>query len=361
MKKTIKTIGKDISKIGRTTLSGDGWVDVGDNNGYDTVAVRDYVAGKGYGGAVGWDGENATVGGRAIKPLYVKDGTAYVSRADADDAIKSLENESGIKKSGDIEKMRDDKYGKYESDVLGKIINRDEFSYDPQTDKAYQAYKNEYTREAVDALRRVLNENNTSLHGASGAVLSEALASHNAELLKLADKAGEFADKAYERYADKGQSDRDDLKSISELADAYYERIYKGNSDLIDRVNEAGRFEQSERQRWTENGWEDTERGIENEKELAQLSYYDDVTESELRKTESEVQNNTAKAEAQAMENASARGFFTRADEALMPWLSAFRLPDGSYSVTPSVAEVAIEYKKAHARERGKLDAKLGR
>ena len=61
------------------------------------------------------------------------------------------------------------------------------------------------------------------------------------------------------------------------------------------------------------------------------------------------------------MENASARGFFTRADEALMPWLSAFRLPDGSYSVTPSVAEVAIEYKKAHARERGKLDAKLGR
>ena len=61
------------------------------------------------------------------------------------------------------------------------------------------------------------------------------------------------------------------------------------------------------------------------------------------------------------LENAAARGFFTEADEAVLPWLAAFRNPDGTYSVTPAVAAVAVEYQKAHARERGKIDAKLGR
>ena len=359
MKKTIKTIGKDITKIGKTTLSGEGSVLVNDAD--NAVAVRDYVAGKGYGGTVGWDGENATVGGRAIKPLYVKDGTAYVSKADADDAIKSLESEAGIKKSGEVEKERNERYGKYESDALGKVVNRKDFSYDPENDKAYGAYKSAYTREAVDALRRVLNENNTSLHGASGAVLSEALASHNAELIKLADKAGEFEKEAYKRYIEQGESNRADLKSISELADAYYDRIYNENTDIIDRVNKSGEFEQGERQRWTENEWEDTERSIDNKKTLSELEQSERLTDASLRESDAQLRDADLEAEAKALENASARGFFTQADESVMPWLSAFRLPDGSYSVTPSVAVVAIEYQKAHARERGKIDAKLGR
>lgn len=354
MKKTIKTIGRDIDKVGKTTLSGDGAVAVPQTEDDKVVAVRDYVASKGYGGIVGWDGENATVGGRAIKPQFVKDGTAYVKKSEADDAIGALMNESGIKSNDEIEKERYDKYGKHEDELARKLLNREKFSYDPETDPAYQAYKSAYTREAVDALRRVLNKNNTSLHGASGAVLSEALASHNAELIKLADKAGEFYDKSYKRYQDEGESLRKNLESISELGDEFYDRMYKANDDAIDRVNSAGKTEQEERQRWTENEWEDTERNIGNEKTLSEIEQSEQITQSELRDADLE-------AEAQVLENAAARGFFTKADEAVLPWLAAFRNPDGTYSVTPAVAAVAVEYQKAHARERGKIDAKLGR
>lgn len=173
MRETLKTIGKNSEKIGDTTVTGDGAIVKVIGKDSDTVAVRDYVSGKGYSGIVNWDGEKPTVAGVRIEPTEVKDGIAFAKKEDIDSVLTNMEKNSGIKNA---QESRDSKYGIIENKVLDSVLNRKEFTYDPESDVVYQAYKKQYEREAKHALRKILNDNNSSVATASGAVLSEAIA-----------------------------------------------------------------------------------------------------------------------------------------------------------------------------------------
>lgn len=334
----------------------------------EIVAVRDYVTGKGYSGAVDWDGTNPTVGGIAITPQYIENGVAYVNREDADNAIKEMEKRAGIIGMDGAEKARDEKYGDAEDKALKKVTDREEFSYDAENDPVFQAYRNMYEREAEEAYRRVLNDNNTSVTGASNVVLAEAMAAQNNELKKIADIVPELYSDAYDRYLDTADMDRESLEAISELADSFYDRLYNQNLDATDRLIEAGTNERKEKQRWVDNAQTDKEneredtrafyenalKGIEIEKGNIELDTYDE-------KIRNEINSDNAVNESRAMDNAIARGFFIESDEAIMPWLSEYRNDDGTYSITPQMAALSYEYQVYHTRERAKINAKLGR
>lgn len=356
MKGIIKVIGKDGDTIGNTIVSGEGSAVKYDDN---DVAIRNYTASKGYSGIVDWDGENAIVAGSKIKPKYINEGIAYADKTEVDDALDRMEKQNEIDKKPEQE--REIKYGAMENNALSKIRERKPFSYNPETDPAYQAYKKQYEREAEKALRRILNDNNTSIEGASGAVLSEAIAAQNEQLDKITDVIPQLYSDAYKRYTGEFDMDIDTLKSVSDIANAYYDRINEHNQDTIERMRDSAQKEHDndlarvkERRLEKESEIQNALDEIDIKKGNIDLGYYADKLLADINKTNVSSENT-------AMKNAISRGFFIKEDEASMPWLKNYRTAQGTYSISPSVASIAYEYQAAHERERGKINAKLGR
>ena len=349
MTKKIKTIGKTSEKIGNTTVTGEGALVDYDTS--DDVAIRDYVTGKGYSGIVHWAGDTPTVAGVKIPTTEIKNGISYAKKDDVDKVLNGLDERIGIR---DAQQMRDAKFKKAEDDAFDKVINRKEFEYNPDDDAVYQAYKKQYERQAEDMFRKILNENNASLTGASGAVLSEAMTARDNELDKITDIIPDLYENAFNRYVKENEMRNSELATITDMANDYYDRIYQSNNDIIKRMTDAGNVEREERQRQLDNERDATKDIYENALNEIELRYKEDIIKSDLDKTQ------TA-SEKTAMDNAITRGFFIESDESKLPWLRSFRNADGSYSISPSLASLRYEYDTAHERERAKLNAKLGR
>lgn len=299
------------------------------------VATRDYATSKGYGGAVNYDGTNPTIGGVAVKPVYTtEDGISYVMQSEADRLIKDFETANKIRTNKGVTDRYDEKYGEAERQALDKILNREAFSYEPDSDPVYEAYKKMYEREADEALRRVLNDNNTSVTGASGAVLSEAIAAQNDELQKITDVIPELYSSAYDRYIGETDRLRDNLYDVASVADRDYQRAYTENRDQIDDSITALQLEREEASR------------IENERRANEAA---------------EVANRLSikELEQAALQNAVSKGFFTPDDELILPYLANYRRADGTYSISPTDAEVQYILSTSDADSRAAYEAML--
>lgn len=360
-------IEKKAQRIGKTTVSGGGnaVVPIG-----DTVAARDYTAAKGYSGIVDWDGERVIVGGNPITPKLVKNGVAYVNQNELDGVISDFEKRNGIVDYSVIADRYDKKYGRAIDTLLDDLNNREGFSYKPDDDPVYKAYKEQYERLANDAYRKTLNDNNTSAAGASGAVLAEAMANRDGYLKELTDIIPELAREAYERYSSENENMRDNLESLTEIANSYYDRMYTASEDSAENAVKAGESEREEKQRWTENELNEEKMRGENarnekkdayefaqitaelEKAAAELLYYPQEMDLKLENARLENEDN-------ALENAASRGFFTAADEKSLPWLKSFRTYNG-YGIDPHTAIAALEYDKAYSKQKATQTAKMG-
>ncbi|MGN0182180.1 MAG: hypothetical protein ACI4DP_07215 [Candidatus Ornithomonoglobus sp.] len=345
------------------------------NTSQSLVGIRDYTVSRGYGNIVDWDGENATVAGVPIKPDYVKDGTAYAPQSKVESAISAMEKRNNIKGSDEIMSAYEKKYGASLDSAMNALLEREGFSYDPEQDPAYLAYREQYLREAEAAYRKVLNNNDSSAQNASGAVLSEALADRDLYLRKLAEMIPTLEENAYKRYTGETDRLRGNLSDLKELASDYYDRLYTADRDAIGDVNAAAAAESEEKQRWVENARIDEQNRLTNERNAANdayqhmldsqeiaknnidLQYYPDLKYEELRGIQAK--NNQIAVE-DTMTNAKARGFFVSADEIALPWLSDYRGKDGGYTITPWLAEVKQEYDTAHAKSLAEFWGKAG-
>lgn len=205
----------------------------------------------------------------------------------------------------EIDRRYNNKYGYDIERALSEILNREEFSYDPETDIAYQSYKAQYEREAEDAFRRVLNDYNTSVTGASGAVLAEAMYMRDAALRELTDKIPELVGDAYGRYSDETQRLYDNLNELYSMGEDYYNRLYERNMDAKDAMIEAGAAEREENQRYITNErnrlmdyYDNMLDQIDINKGNTDLMYYGDELDARLNgmlleniMTESEIQS----------------------------------------------------------------------
>lgn len=337
------------------------------NSGYGDVAVRDYTASSGFGGITGWDGTGVTVGGTHITPTRVVNGTAYTTKDDADNAINDFKKRTGIR---DYSDMRDDAYSRYGATadkMLNNIANRKAFSYNPAEDTAFNQYADVYRREADDALRRVLNDNNTSLYGASGAVLSDAFAARNNSLSKINAAIPDFYKMAYDRYKGDNEMALDNYYAARGAENDYLKSLYENNNDLWSRVADSVKSERDERERWSYNN----QKAIENERNSINDSYQNQLRDIDIAKggydldyypamLESQLRGQEIDQSKTAMQNAYERGFFLPQDEEVMPWLASYRNGDGTYSINPWTNAAQREYNEQLARSRASYRAKLG-
>ena len=326
---TITIDGRDTgikpeTNLNGTTYGSEGIINELTNQAYDSaddplVSSRDYADSLGYGGLVSWDGNNVSVGGQSFAPTYVtSDGRAYVSKAQLDNAIASFRESNDIIGNGGVVDRYSERYDQPVQGALDKILGREAFDYDPNEDIAYQAYRDMYTRMADDALERVLNENNTSITGASGAVLSEALAARDNYLTQLTDKIPELVGDAYNRYT--GETDRlnQNLDQLRTAANDYYIKLYQQNRDAYSDTMQGTQYGDQEDQRW-----------FDNYMQLVNDEYSRRLTEQEII---SAILSNDQTRMSNAASNAYMRGSFTPEEAALwgvpvtqLPWQGQLR------------------------------------
>lgn len=322
------------------------------NNGDDLVAVRDYVSQQGYGGAVDWDGEKVTVGGRVVPYAYIEDGTAYVSRAAAENALSGLRDSAGIEKAEDVRTDNYDRYGAAYDRLLDKMDNYGDFHYDLENDTEFQNHSKYMQDLAEDAYRSVLEKYNTSTDGATGAQLAEANSSLNSYLAQLADDATAYRDKAYDRYTDGYNRLANNLNAYMNVGGNDYNMAYNQMRDAVSDRRNAASDEFSRIQ--YEDGKPDTD--LNRALAAAQIEGYglDNVGRG-LQNSAQEVSNQSAAAQ-YAMEQASNRNVFLPEDEAYLPWLKHFRNEDGTYSITPWSAEAQYIYDTAVQQYKAQYD-----
>lgn len=308
------------------------------NRGDNLVAPRDYAASKNYSGIVDWDGANVLIGGQAVKPVYVKDGTAYITRSDADRLISDFENNSGITSNQSIVDENDAEYKPFKDAAISALRNRKEFSWDPETDEAWQRHVELQTRLANEAYEYAINNDPTAKYGMSGAVLSEAAAARDEYLKKLSEDELEYRQNAYDEYTGETDRLRNHMTDEFYVANDGYSKRYQANRD--DKTDSRNATLDEREEKWN---WMDYERNL-----LRDSYEYDSL----------DIANKQA-AFNYRMAVASERGEFTLEDEIYIPGLSKYRNPDGTYSIKPWSAENQYNYDSAYYNALGQYKASV--
>lgn len=169
------------------------------------VGVTAYAAGNSkmpYSVTYG-NGGVVMVGGVPVENAIIIDGKAYANRSSLEKAINEVRDKSGIKSSGQLVKEYKEGNEDIRNEYLDKINNFKEFSYNPENDPAYLAYKKQYLDDAKDAYDDIYGLGAARTGGyANSAAITGAAQAYFKHLSDLEDRIPELAEFAYERYAD---------------------------------------------------------------------------------------------------------------------------------------------------------------
>lgn len=170
----------------------------------NVVAVRDYVTSSGTAANISFNAENGTVSinGKSVKPLYILNGKAYMPKSELDAILSGEINTSGTS----YKNIYDGVSAEYDPGLkkaYNKYMNSEEFSYNPDDDPAYQAYK-----KAMEKAAREEYDNNTAAARfrtggvASTGAMQTAAAIREDAMDDVKAARAEFEQRAYQRYLD---------------------------------------------------------------------------------------------------------------------------------------------------------------
>lgn len=211
------------------------------DKGTSIAGATDYVNSQGISNAVKWSGGQLMVGGQNVPVAYVDDnGTAYADKNELDKAIAAYKQNAGITGNQGVYDNWDSKYGSRIEDALSTILNREKWSYDAESDPAYQAYKDAYTREGNRAYQNAYAQMaaNTGGYGSS-AGMTAAGQQMNYYMQQLNDRVPELMQNSYNRYLGEQELNRAALESLMGVANDDYSKAYQANRDSINDSNAA--------------------------------------------------------------------------------------------------------------------------
>nr|DAF00520.1 MAG TPA: lytic transglycosylase [Caudoviricetes sp.] len=148
-------------------------------------------------------------------------------------------------KTRKLERNKPDEFeSKYEgqiSDILDNILNRPKFSYtaeDMTNDDLYKMYRDQYMRQGNLAMRDTMG-NAASLTGGYGNTYASAAGqqAYDNYVAQLNNKALDFYDRAYQRYADEGQNLYNQMNVVTGLDNTDYQRYRDGVNDYYNDLN----------------------------------------------------------------------------------------------------------------------------
>lgn len=116
-------------------------------------------------------------------------------------------------------------------ELMNKILNRDDFSYDAQSDPLYQQYAAQYQQEGDRAMRETLANAAASAGGMNSYAITAAQQANNYYASQMANKVPELYQLAYNMYLQDKESDVQDLGILQSLDATQYNRYRDAMSD----------------------------------------------------------------------------------------------------------------------------------
>ncbi len=142
---------------------------------------------------------------------------------------------SGMAKSGgsiDSAPVYNSQYGSEINALAKKILNRDEFSYNPEEDENYLQYEKKYTKAGKRAMEDTIGDVSANTGGlASSYATTAGQQAYNNYMGALADKVPELRQLAYEMYQDDYQRDLNTLGILQSLESGDYAKYRDSMGD----------------------------------------------------------------------------------------------------------------------------------
>lgn len=124
--------------------------------------------------------------------------------------------------------------------LLGKLLDREKFSYDASTDPLYQQYKTLYTQQGKTAMQDTMGQA-AALTGGYGSSYSQAVGQqqYDAYLQKLNGVVPELYQLAYSQYQDEGDELKDQYNMYMAKDAQDYDRAQTNYAQLQSQMNAA--------------------------------------------------------------------------------------------------------------------------
>ena len=213
------------------------------DSGNSLADVTAYASGTGISNLVEYGGDGTvSVGGIQVPNTIIIDGQAYASANDIKKAITTAFGNSNIYSTVDVWNRNYGENGKYTEDIenlVRRLVDREEFSYNPEDDPVYQSYKDMYMRNG----REAMNDTYGSLAARTGgygnsAAIAAADNAYFSYIKALNDKIPELYRDAYDRYKNRYKEDSETLSKLGTPKDIYnFEN--NANRDLRHDISEA--------------------------------------------------------------------------------------------------------------------------
>ena len=199
------------------------------------------------------------IGGKPLEILYIDDeGKSWAYRSKVDDATQDLASRQNLKDPASLAETYRRRYLENAVNLAEELSYQKPFSYDPNEDPVYQAYRNKYLTEGNRASRDSLASYASLTGGYTNSAAATAAA--QAELYynqQLTDKIPELAELAYQRYSDQYRNNLSLLDSMIDIYDTSYRNAAEANAAQVKNTNLSASSS-------TERDRENTERAREN-------------------------------------------------------------------------------------------------
>lgn len=165
---------------------------------------------------------------------FYKTARAYIDSKQAEE-LGMAGSSAGAASGGYVSESFTDPYAGQRAALIDKLANR-EFSYDPDTDPAYQSYVSQYRRESERAGKDALAQAAALTGGqASTAAVTAAAQAADYYNSKAGDVLPDLYKLAYQMYAGENQTLLDQLDLLTGLTEREYSRWSAADSAGYDR------------------------------------------------------------------------------------------------------------------------------
>lgn len=195
--------------------------------------------------AVGWNDESGvvTVGGKSYTPTKTPSGRAWVGEDEFSEGIDEYKKSTGIKSGAELDEV----YNKNTDSIntlSDKLVNTEQWSYDPEKDEAFKAYRESVLRDGAKAFKNILAEYAAKTGGnINSAGLSAAAEGYNSYLSGILDRLPTFQGQSFNRYVTENELTREAIDSLLERAKSDFSVAKESSEYAKDTATQNGRLQ----------------------------------------------------------------------------------------------------------------------
>lgn len=182
---------------------------------------------------------SVTIGGNPLDVLYIDDsGKSWAYKNDIENSMSSYIDSLGVSSPNQILSKINSKYLNPINSMINRLRYQEEFSYNPDKDPVYEAYKNKYYTEGNRASQNAMGTYASLTGGYANSSAATAIGQTQQYYnTQLTNQIPDLAEQAYKRYADKYNSDINLLGNMIDVYDSAYSNASSANDKTVSNIN----------------------------------------------------------------------------------------------------------------------------